>query len=110
MVETATTHMGRYGLWTVITAAVLGLLDGFAVLGINSPLAPSLGGAAVVGWGEIVLALLALGALYYYKGHPAAVAGTVGTLAFLGYFVDGGFYYVGATLAIIGAILIYYRK
>ena len=54
--------------------------------------------------------MLALGALYYYKGHPAAVAGTVGFLAFLGYFVDGGFYYVGTTLAIIGAILIYYRR
>ena len=113
MVETAATqtrHIGRAGLWTVVVAAILGLLDGIAVLGINSPIAPSVGGPLAVGAVEIILALLALGALYYYKGHPAAVAGTVGVLAFLGYFFDGGFYYVGATLAIIGAVLIYYRR
>ncbi|MEM0075565.1 MAG: hypothetical protein QXR69_02035 [Conexivisphaerales archaeon] len=110
MDTTATTQMGRVGLWTVIIAVLLGLIDGAVVLGLNTPLAPSFGGATVVGWTEIILALIAGGILYYYKSHPAAVAGTVGTLAFIGYFFDGGLYYVGATLAIIGAILIYYRK
>jgi hypothetical protein len=102
--------VGKYGMETAIVGELLILLDGIYVLATNSVLAPSLGGPAVVGWSQIVLALLMLGTEYYYKSHAVAVAWTVGVLALLAYAFDGGFFFVGATLALIGAILTGYKK
>jgi hypothetical protein len=103
-------HVGKYGMETGIVGELLLLLDGIYVLATNSVLVPSLGGAAVVGWSQIILALIMLGTEYYYKSHPVAVAWTVGVLAVIAYFFDGGFFFVGATLALIGAILTGYKK
>lgn len=108
--STETEMIGKYGIWTAVIGMLLVLIDGTVVLGINAVLAPSYGGPAAVGWTEIILSLIALGAMYYYKRHSSAVAWTVGILALITYFFDGGFWYVGATLALIGAILIGYRK
>ncbi|MEM0158729.1 MAG: hypothetical protein QW812_04375 [Thermoplasmataceae archaeon] len=101
---------GKYGISLAVLGMVLVLLDGIVVLSINSVLAPSYGGPAVVGWSQIVLSLIGLGVLYFYKGYPVAVAWTVAILAVITYAFDGGFYYIGATLALAGAILIAYRK
>ena len=117
MTETVTTRRPEveqvgpsYGLATAIIGAVLVLVDGIATLAMKSVFAPSLGGVTVVGVSEIVLSLLALIAVYFYKSHSTAAAWTIGILAFVAFFFDGGFYYVGAALAVIGAIIIYFRK
>ncbi len=103
-------QVGRYGLGIAITGALLILIDGIIVLLLNSIIAPSLGGALVVGSSEIVLSLVSLLALYYYRDHTTTVALTVGILAIISYLVDGGFFYMGATLELVGAVVIYFRK
>jgi hypothetical protein len=77
---------------------------------MNSVISPSFGGALVVGSSEIVLSLLSLIALYFYSDHSTTVAWAVGILSVIAYFFDGGFFYFGASLALIGAIVIYFRK
>jgi hypothetical protein len=105
-----TVTVGRYGLVAAIIGALLVLIDGITVLARSSVIAPSYFGVPVVGWSEIVLSLLALAALYFYSSHSTTVAWSVGILAAIAFFVDGGFFYVGAALALIGAIVVYFRK
>ena len=105
-----TVTVGRYGLLTAIVGALLVLADGITVLVRNSVIAPSYFGVSVVGWGEVVLSLLALAALYFYRSHSTVAALSVGILAAIAFFVDGGFFYVGAAVALIGAIVIYFRR
>lgn len=102
--------VGKYGVITAALGALLVLLDGIVVLAINSTLAPSVGGVYGVGASEIVLSILAFITLAFYRRHPRAVGVTVLILALISYAVGGGFYYVGATLALIGAILVGYRR
>jgi hypothetical protein len=116
MTESVTTKrpsmetVGKYGISTAVVGMLLVLIDGITVLAINSVLAPSYGGVAAVGWTQIVLSLIALATMYFYKSYSTAVAWTVGILALITYAFDGGFFYIGATLALIGAILIGYRR
>ncbi len=101
---------GRYGLGTAILGLLLILIDGVTVLGLNGVLAPSIGGVVAVGWTEIGLSLLAFISLAFYRRSLTAVAWAVIVLALIAYVFDGGFYYVGSTVAIIGAVLMYYKR
>ena len=102
--------VGRYGLAVAIVGTVLVLVDGITVLAMNSVISPSFGGALVVGSSEIVLSLLSLIALYFYADHSTPVAWAVGILSVIAFLFDGGFFYFGATMALYGAIVIYFWK
>lgn len=99
-----------YGLPVAAFGTLLVLSDGVATLVMDSVRTPAVGGVVSVGWGEIILSILALTAMYFYNGHPTGVASSVGITALASYAVGGGFYYFGATVALIGAILIFYRR
>ncbi len=51
-----------------------------------------------------------LGLLIWYKSHPAAVGWTVLILALITIPFDGGFWTIGAWIAVAGGALIAYRK
>ena len=101
---------GMYGLGTAVVGLLLILIDGITVLGLNGVLAPSYGGALAVGWTEIGLSLLAFVSLAFYKRSIVAAVWAVVVLALIAYAFDGGFYYIGSTVAIIGAVLMYYKR
>jgi|SRR5579875_3852525 len=102
--------IGKYGAAIAGFGAVLILLDGFYALVSGSVLVPTLGNANVVAWVEMLFAMIAIIFLYNYGDFPNATASVVGSVAVLTYAFDGGFYFIGSTLALIGAVLIYYRK
>lgn len=102
---------GKAGVWTAITGAILVLIDGIVVLSTNSFYGPlHYGGVNVTAWTEIILSLIILGMVYYYKKSPAAVGWTTVILALITLAFDGGFYTIGSWIALIGGVLIVYKK
>ncbi len=104
-------EMGKYGLWTTFIGAILILIDGIAAATIGSIYGfYAYGGAVTTGWVEIILSLIMFSLLYYYSRSPAAVGWTEVILALITLPFDGGFWTIGAWIALIGGILIAYRK
>lgn len=68
------------------------------------------GGVSVVGWTEISLSIIMFILLPLYKRWPAAIGWTVFVLAIITMPFDGGFWEVGAILALIGGILVAIKK
>jgi len=103
--------MGKTGLWTTVIGALLILIDGIlaastgAIYGFYA-----YGGAVVTGWVEIIISLIMFGLLYYYKKSPSGVGWSIVILALITLPFDGGFWTIGAWIALIGGILIAYRK
>ncbi|ASJ02359.1 hypothetical protein A3L09_03370 [Thermococcus profundus] len=96
----------KTGLWTALTGALLILLDGIVVLANKSFYGWHYGSASVVGWTEIILSLIMMGLAYYYKKSPGAVGWTIVILALITMPFDGGFWTIGAWIALIGGAII----
>ncbi len=96
----------KTGLWTALCGACLILIDGIVVLGTGSFYGWHYGSVSTVGWVEIILSLVMMGLAYYYKRSPAAVGWSILVLAFITMPFDGGFWTVGAWIAVIGGAII----
>ncbi len=104
------TSGGKYGLWTSILGALIILIDGIAVLAGNTLYGWSVTGAAGTGWTEIILSLIIMGAAAYYKKSPKGVGWGIVILSLITLPFDGGFWTLGAWIALIGGALIAYEK
>jgi hypothetical protein len=100
----------KTGLWTALTGALLILLDGIAVLASGNFYGWHYGSASVVGWTEIILSLIMMGLAYYYKKSPSAVGWSIVILALITMPFDGGFWTIGAWIALIGGAIIALSK
>ena len=96
----------KSGLWTALCGACLILIDGIAVLATGNFYGWHYGSATAVGWIEIILSLIMMGISYYYRSHKAAVGWSIVILAFITMPFDGGFWTIGAWLAVIGGAII----
>lgn len=101
---------GKYGLWTSILGALIILIDGIAVLAGNTLYGWSAAGTAGTGWTEIILSLIIMGVTYYYKKSPKGAGWGIVILSLITLPFDGGFWTIGAWIALIGGGLIAYEK
>ncbi len=110
MPEENVKKMGTAGLWTTIIGALLILLDGIAVLATGNLYIWSVADAVTTGWVEITLSIIMFIIAPFYKKSPAGVGWTIVVLALIAFAFDGGFYWIGAIIALIGGALIAYKK
>ena len=103
-------NMGKTGLWTTIFGALLILIDGIAVLATGNLYIWSVASAVTTGWVEITLSILMFIAAPFYQKSPAGVGWTIVILALISFAFDGGFFWIGAIIALIGGFLIVYKK
>ncbi|MDV3103520.1 hypothetical protein [Thermococcus waiotapuensis] len=96
----------KTGLWTALLGALLILLDGIVVLANKSFYGWHYGSYTTVGWVEIILSLLIMGLAYYYKRSPKSVGWSIVILALITMPFDGGFWTIGAWIALIGGAII----
>ncbi len=110
MPEEVTQKIGKTGLWTAMFGALLILLDGIAVLATGNLYIWSVADAVTTGWVEITLSILMFIVAPFYKKSPAGVGWTIVILALIAFAFDGGFYWIGAIIALVGGALIAYKK
>ncbi len=111
MTDDISTSGGKAGLWTALLGALIILIDGIAVLAANTFYGwHATTSVAGVGWTEIILSLIMMGAAYYYNRSPKGVGWTIVILALITMPFDGGFWTIGAWIALIGGALIAYEK
>ncbi|NJF26048.1 hypothetical protein [Thermococcus sp. Bubb.Bath] len=96
----------KTGLWTALCGACLILIDGIVVLANKAFYGWHYGSYTTVGWVEIILSLIMMGLAYYYKKSPSAVGWSIVILAFITMPFDGGFWTIGAWIAVIGGAII----
>jgi peptidoglycan/LPS O-acetylase OafA/YrhL len=109
--KSETVEIGKTGFWLAIIGAILILIDGIAVLATGHFYGPwHYGGKSVTGWTEIVLGIIILAIVPFYKRSPAGIGWTTFALAIIALPFDGGFYTIGAWIALIGGILMAFRK
>jgi len=102
--------VGKTGLWTTVLGALLILIDGAVVLGTGKFYGWHVAGATATGWIEIILSIVIFGLLALYSKYPGAIGWSIVILAIITLPFDGGFYTVGAWIALAGGILIAYKK
>ena len=90
--------------------ALMILIEGMYALIARSVLVPSLGGSIVGAYALMVLGLGSIVALYMSEDFPVQISYVIGTAAVLSLLFGGGFYYVGAIVAFVGAVLLHYRR
>lgn len=101
----------NYGIWTTVVGAILILIDGIAVAYTKKFYAPwYVGNAATVAAVEIILSLIIFGLLYFYKKNAMAIGWSIFVLALITLAFDGGFWYIGAIISMIGGVLVAYEK
>ena len=110
MAEENTQKIGNAGLWTSVIGALLILIDGIVVLATGNFYIWSAANAAATGWIEIILSIIMFIVVPFYKKSPAGVGWTIVVLALITFGFDGGFYWIGAIIALIGGALIAYKK
>jgi len=103
-------EVGKTGLWTAAIGALLILIDGIVVLATGNFYGWHYAGATATGWIEVIISILIWISLAWYKSHPAAVGWTIVILSLITMPFDGGFWTIGAWIALIGGVLIAYRK
>ena len=96
----------RSGMWTAILGALLILIDGIIVLTNKTFYGWHYGSASTVGWIEIILSLTIMALAYYYKSNKSLVGWTIAILALITMPFDGGFWTIGAWIALIGGAII----
>ncbi len=101
---------GKYGLWTAVIGAIIILIDGIAVLATGKLYGWSATGFTATGWAEIILSIIMLGIVWLYKRSPQGVGWGTVILAVITMAFDGGFWEIGAIIALIGGVLIAYEK
>jgi peptidoglycan/LPS O-acetylase OafA/YrhL len=97
-------------LWTSVIGALFVLIDGIAALSTNKLYIWSVSDPVTTGWVEIILGVLMFIAVPFYKNKRSAVGWSMIILALIAFLFDGGFYWIGAILALIGGILFVYKK
>jgi hypothetical protein len=95
----------KTGMWTALLGALLILL-GIVVLAMGNFYGWHYGSASTVGWVEIILSLIAMALAYYYKSNKGLVGWSIVILALITMPFNGGFWLIGAILALIGGIII----
>ncbi len=108
--EISTGNGTKYGLWTALLGALIILTDGIAVLAANTLYGWSVVGVTATGWTEIILSLIMMVAAYYYEKSPKGAGWSIVLLALITMPFDGGFWTLGAWIALIGGALIAYEK
>ncbi len=96
----------KAGMWTALTGALLILIDGILVLANGTFYGWHYGSVSVVGWTEIILSLIMMGLAYYYKSNKSLVGWSIVILALITMPFDGGFWTLGAWIALIGGAMI----
>ncbi|AMQ19387.1 hypothetical protein [Thermococcus peptonophilus] len=96
----------KTGLWTALLGALLILIDGIVVLANKTFYGWHYGSYTTVGWVEIILSLLIMGLAAYYKKNKSAVGWGIVILALITMPFDGGFWTIGAWIALIGGAII----
>ncbi len=104
------TQVGKTGLATAMFGALLILIDGIAALATGNLYIWSVSDAVTTGWVEITLSILMFIVAPFYKKSPAGVGWTIVVLALITFAFDGGFFWIGAIIALIGGAMIAYRK
>ncbi len=104
----------KYGITVAAIGALMITLDGIVGLVRNSLLVPTIGtfglSTFLVAGTEAVLGILAVVSLYMSLDTPSAVSYIVGVIAVVSLAVGGGFYFVGAAVALVGAFLMHYHR
>jgi hypothetical protein len=104
-------EIGKIGFWLAIIGAILILIDGILVLATGTYYGPwHYGGQSTTGWVEVLLSIIILAIVPFYKKSPAAIGWTTFILAIITLPFDGGFYTIGAWIALAGGILIAFKK
>lgn len=101
---------GKIGLSLAIIGAIIILIDGIAVLATGNFYGWHYANATATGWIEIILSIIIMGIMYYYKKSPTAIGWTTVILALITMPFDGGFWTIGGWIAVIGGALIAYKK
>ncbi|AMM54864.1 hypothetical protein [Pyrococcus kukulkanii] len=96
----------KTGMWITLIGALLILLDGIVVLATGKFYGWHYGSTSTVGLIEIILSLIMLGLAYYYKSNKGLVGWSIVILALIAMSFDGGFWLIGAIIALIGGIII----
>ncbi|ASJ08712.1 hypothetical protein A3L11_05500 [Thermococcus siculi] len=96
----------KTGMWTALTGALLILIDGIMVLANETFYGWHYGSISTVGWVEIILSLTMMGLAYYYKSNKSLVGWSIAILALITMPFDGGFWTLGAWIALIGGAMI----
>ncbi len=104
--EVAEMASAKTGMWTAILGALIILIDGITVLATGNFYGWHYGSASVVGWTEIILSLIMMALAYYYKSNKGAVGWSIVILALITMPFDGGFWTIGAWIALIGGAII----
>ena len=103
-------NIGKIGLWTAVTGAIIVLIDGLAVLSTNNFYGWHYGGISIVSGVEIILSIIILIILPFYSRKPSLIGWTIVILSIILLPFDGGFYTIGAWISLIGGVLIAYKK
>jgi len=88
------------------TGALLILTDGILVLANKTFYGWHYGSVSTVGWIEIIISLTIMILAYYYKSNRSLVGWTIAILALITMPFDGGFWTLGAWIALIGGVMI----
>ncbi len=92
-------------MWTVLLGALLILLEGIVVLVTGNFYGWHYGSALTIGWVGIILSLIMVVLAYYYKSNKGLVGWRIVILALMTMPFDGGFWLIGAIIALIGGII-----
>ena len=106
MAETKT----EWSLWASVIGALLILVDGIVALATNKLYIWSVADPVTTGWVEIILGIIMLIAAPYYKKKRSAAGWTIAIMALIAFIFDGGFYWIGAIIGLIGGLAIAYKK
>ena len=110
MAEEVITSKGKYGLWTALIGGIIILIDGIVVLATKKLYGWSATGYVGTGWAEIILSIIILAIIWFYKRSPKGIGWSTVALAIITMPFDGGFWEIGAIIALIGGALIAYEK
>ena len=100
----------KYGLWAAIIGAILIFIDGAVALSTGTLYIWSIANSVVTGWIEIILGIIILIVAPFYNKNKMAVGWTVIILSLITFVFDGGFFWIGAIIALIGGALMVYEK
>ncbi len=95
----------KTGMWVALLGALLILINGIAVLATGNFYGPHYASATAVGVVDIILSLIMIG-LAYYSQSGGSLGWVILILALITIPFNGGFWCIGAILALIGGIII----
>ncbi len=100
----------KIGLWLSVVGALLILIEGIAVLAAGKIYTFSAAGTTATGGAEIILSIIMFIAVPFYEKSPAGVGWGIVALSVITMPFGGGFYIIGAIIALIGGAMIATKK